>query len=99
MAGNNIQKPKLTPPKPQQVDDFDDVDVENTSDETPSNVGPATVPTKAKGPITKAAAAVKTGLKVVATEKGFYNNRRLNIGDKFTIRSEQDFSENWMKYI
>jgi hypothetical protein len=33
---------------------------------------------------------------VQAIEKGFYDNSRKNPGDKFNIKSEKDFSKNWM---
>lgn len=38
-------------------------------------------------------------INVVATAKGFYNNERLSSGDKFVIKGESHFSENWMKKI
>lgn len=38
------------------------------------------------------------GIKVVAVEKGFYNQMRLNDGDEFTIRSEEDFGS-WFRCI
>lgn len=36
---------------------------------------------------------------VEAIEKGYYPNTRRNVGDKFFIASEKDFSKNWMKKI
>ena len=33
---------------------------------------------------------------VEAIEKGFYDNSRKNPGDKFHIKSEKEFSKNWM---
>jgi len=33
---------------------------------------------------------------VQAIEKGFYDNIRRNEGDKFEIKSEKEFSKNWM---
>lgn len=36
---------------------------------------------------------------VVATEIGFYANRRIKVGDKFKLEDESDFSHNWMKKI
>lgn len=33
---------------------------------------------------------------VKAIEKGYYDNIRRNEGDKFEIKSEKDFSKNWM---
>ena len=41
--------------------------------------------------------AMKHPLMVVATEKGFYGNYRLNPGDVFQIKSGADFSRNWME--
>lgn len=40
--------------------------------------------------------APKGGIAVVATGKGFYNQERLREGDKFSIRSEEDFGQ-WFK--
>lgn len=36
---------------------------------------------------------------VVATEIGYYANRRIKVGDKFKLEDESDFSHNWMKKI
>lgn len=38
----------------------------------------------------------KGGIEVVATRQGFYNQHRLNEGDKFTVASFEDLGE-WMK--
>jgi len=40
----------------------------------------------------------KKGIEVVAMAKGFYNQNRYVEGDKFSIRSEQEFGE-WMKCV
>lgn len=36
---------------------------------------------------------------VKAIEKGFYDNVRRNPGDKFEIKSEKHFSQNWMEKL
>lgn len=38
-------------------------------------------------------------LDVVATQDGFYANRRIKPGEKFKLDDESDFSHNWMKKI
>lgn len=38
-------------------------------------------------------------IEVVATQAGFYGNRRIKEGDKFKLDDETDFSHNWMKKI
>ena len=40
----------------------------------------------------------KQGIEVVAIRKGFYNRNRYKEGDKFFIRSEEQFGE-WMKCV
>jgi hypothetical protein len=45
---------------------------------------------------TKVPAAPRNGIEVVATRKGFYNQRRIKEGDEFKIRSEEEFGE-WFK--
>lgn len=40
----------------------------------------------------------KRGIPVVATRKGFYNQNRYKEGDKFSIRSEEEFGE-WFKCV
>lgn len=42
--------------------------------------------------------APSKGIEVVATRNGFYNQMRYRTGDKFFIRSEQEFGE-WMKCV
>ncbi len=46
--------------------------------------------TKVEGP--------KRGIEVVANDKGFYNQIRRKVGDKFIIRSEQDFGD-WFRCV
>lgn len=59
---------------------------------------------KSSGQVTKdntAKKSVKTEkrtVKVVATDKGWFDCRRIQIGDKFMV-SEQEFSEKWMEKI
>lgn len=38
-------------------------------------------------------------MKVKATRLGFYGNSRIKEGVTFEIKSEQEFSKNWMEYI
>ena len=47
---------------------------------------------------TKAVAPLRRGIKVVAADKGFYNQMRLEPGNEFTIRSEEDFGE-WFRCV
>jgi hypothetical protein len=46
----------------------------------------------------KAPSAAKKGILVVAIEKGFYNQQRKAIGDKFNIKSEEEFGS-WFKCV
>lgn len=36
---------------------------------------------------------------VVATRVGFFKQRRIKVGDKFTLDNAKQFSESWMKKI
>jgi len=40
-----------------------------------------------------------TGIKVRATQLGYYDHTRRRIGDVFMIHSEQDFSTRWMERV
>lgn len=46
--------------------------------------------------IMKAPSTPKKGIEVVALRKGFYNQFRINEGEKFLIRSEKDFGD-WFR--
>jgi hypothetical protein len=43
--------------------------------------------------------AIDEKIKVVAIDRGYYNNQRKKPGMKFTIRSMSEFSVNWMELI
>jgi hypothetical protein len=38
-------------------------------------------------------------IRVQATELGFYGGRRIRFGDVFTLKSEKEFSERWMRKL
>ena len=40
----------------------------------------------------------KTGIKVVATQKGFYNQKRINPGEEFTVKTKKRLGS-WMKCL
>lgn len=78
----------FTPPQAANVEPFE---------------GAAEVPTN-KGKVTKKSLTEKSSteekskkrnIKVEATDKGFFDFERKEIGDKFMV-SEQEFSEKWM---
>lgn len=39
------------------------------------------------------------GLRVKATQVGFYNGSRIRVGQVFEIAGEKQFSKNWMTYV
>lgn len=57
-------------------------------------------PAKPLNKVQKRAAKIPlTPIDVIATEIGFYGNRRIKVGDKFKLEDEMDFSHNWMEKI
>lgn len=92
---NQIQNPKVTAASAAEASDIEVDDVENTE---------TTPKAKAKNaPLNKVEKKSKkidlTPMDVVATQPGFYGNRRIKEDEKFKLEDETDFSHNWMKKI
>lgn len=68
--------------------------------ETEAEIAKEALNKKPMGKVEKKAKKIKlTPIDVVATEVGFYANRRIKPGDKFKLEDETDFSHNWMEKI
>lgn len=103
----NQQMPQMPtmPAKPQNQDasssEFTDSEVSPSSAEgsTPSGVELSEdVPeivnlTNKSANVSEVRSTPKKGIRVVATEKGFYNQLRREPGQEFNIKSEEDFGE------
>lgn len=63
--------------------------VELSEDDTPEIINPV----NKSANVSEVRSTPKRGIRVVATEKGFYNNLRREPGDEFIIKSEEDFGE------
>ena len=78
----------------------DQENVENEDVETETPVRKKTDPKKPMDKVQKRAKGVKLSpIDVVATQDGYYANRRIKPGEKFKLDDESDFSHNWMKKI
>jgi hypothetical protein len=51
------------------------------------------LPPEIKAP---AAPVAKKPIQVKATQPGYYDHRRIEVGQKFNIKEDQEFSANWM---
>ena len=109
MSAGQIQKPgtvskqnETAEPKAPAVTSED---LSGTTDTETETTQPAAPAKKAKvdkveklDKVQKRAKGIKLSpIDVVATEIGYYGNRRIKVGDKFKLDDETDFSERWMK--
>lgn len=62
----------------------------------PGAVSTAPKSNEAEEQVVKTSEAKSKMIAVEAIEKGWYDNARKNPGDKFHIKSEKEFSKNWM---
>jgi len=60
---------------------------------------PKAAPAGPRGPATPASAPRTRGIRVRATQLGYYDHVRRRPGDVFTIRSEQEFASVWMEKV
>lgn len=71
-----------------------------TSRQRAARVGQPLTPTAAAPAAAPAFARVgKKGIKVRATRMGYYGEQRRREGDVFRIKTEREFSVNWMEYV
>ncbi len=94
---SQIQKPKVTAASAAEASDIDLTESEVEIAETVPKA-------KAKNaPLNKVEKKSKkiplTPMDVIATQAGFYGNRRIKEDEKFKLEDETDFSHNWMKKI
>jgi hypothetical protein len=94
---NQIQKPKVTAASAAEASDIDltDSDIEITETVPKPKVKNAPLNKIEK----KSKKIALTPIDVVATQAGFYGNRRIKEDEKFKLEDETDFSHNWMKKI
>lgn len=64
----------------------------------PASTVPAHVSTEAED-LTGSAAPARGAIKVRATQKGYYDNKRRRVGDVFLITKESEFSKKWMERV